>query len=183
MGARVSWQTLVTARATAIVEGTSPATGVSGRSITAGLFKATLMHGDLNDPSFPAAHFHRGYLLGLGDVEPVEPFNPRAGIAKFRTRLRVSVGYLIGRSAPRRAAGVGTALRSAEDTGADDLWALVNGLCWPAFWGTLNASPLLGLYAINFVRSAPRELVDRERVVRDTDFDLGVSLVPGGVYA
>lgn len=179
----MSWQTLVTARATAIVEGTSPATGVSGRSITAGLFKATLMHGDLNDPSFPAAHFHRGYLLTLGDVEPVEPFNARAGIAMFRTRLRISVGYLIGRSAPRRAAGVGTAQRVSEDTGADDLWTLVNGLCWPGFWGTLSASPALGLYGVTFVRSAPRVIVDRERVVRDTDLDVSVSLVPGEVYA
>jgi hypothetical protein len=182
MGARMSWSDLLTDRLTGIVEGTYPAAPEAGRTIAADRFKPTLLHGQIEDPAFPAAHYHQGYRLALGQAVPIEPFNARAGIAKVRQRFTISVGYLFGRTAPRRAAGVGTATRSAEDVGAEDLWALVNALCYPAHWGTLNASPLLGLYGVAWVSSDVRTLQDRARLVRESVFEASVSLVPGGVY-
>lgn len=178
----MSWSGLLTARLSGIVEGTYPASPETGRTITAGTFKPTLLHGQLEDPAFPAAHYHQGYRLVLGQALPLDGFNARSGIAKVRQRFTVSVGYLFGRSSARVGAGVGTATRSAEDVGADDLWALINGLCYPAHWGTLNDSPLLGLCGVRWVSSDVRTLTDRARMLRESVFDAEVSLVPGGVY-
>lgn len=178
----MSWSDLFTARVAGLIEGTYPSSPETGRTITAGTFKPTLMHGQLEDPAFPAVHFPRGYRIALGQVLPVQPFNARSGIARIRQRFTVSVGYLFGRDAPRAGAGVGTATRAAEDTGAGDLLLLINALSYPAHWGTLNASPLLGLVGLAFVSSDTRTVVERSRLVRDSVFDAELSVVPGGVY-
>ena len=67
------------------------------RAIPAGTFRAQSDNSALDDPSFPAEAFDRGYVLRFTNLaDAPSPNNPYQG-PQFRTvTLRVIVGYLYG---------------------------------------------------------------------------------------
>lgn len=70
------------------------------------------LHGELDDPEFPAAHFHRGMDLSIprAGYRAPETGTNRSQRPRFKTlRLVMRVGYLFGRDE----AAVGTTVRSS----------------------------------------------------------------------
>lgn len=181
----MSWQSLLLQRLEAIVDGTTPADGVSGRSIAANTFKRARVSGDLLAAEYPAEHFHRAYQFedkGFAPSDDARGVNARAGQCRRRVRIDLLVGYLGGHGAPGTAGAAGHGPRATETLSGADAHLLEQALTWPDFWGTLNASPPLGLFGILLLESRPEWLVRGQRLVRRTSLEIGVAYVPGAVY-
>jgi len=62
--------------------------------------KGVQAHGDITDPEFPGAHFHRGLSVGMPatDYRTGETGTNRAMSPRYKLcRLAVRIGYLFGR--------------------------------------------------------------------------------------
>lgn len=181
----MTWQSLLFARLEAIVDGTTPADGVSGRSITPGTFVKAKVYGDLLAPEYPAEHLHRAYQLvdmGFAPTDDQRGVNARAGQCRRHVRVDLIVGYVGGRGAPGTTGAAGHGPHVTEALSGADAHLLEQALTWPDFWGTLNASPALGLFSVGLVESRPEWLVRGQRLVRRTTLDVGVAYVPGATY-
>lgn len=165
------------ARVGAIVEGTHPATAVPGRSVPAGRHRSTRLHGDLRDPAFPGAHFHRGYDLAVmssGNV-PGDPPNRNAGSKRRRIIVEVAIGYMTSRDAPR-GAGVGSTLYDATLLAHSDHEQIAEALGWSAFWpGTAPA--IVGAVPDGDVQTVV--VVPQARIVVAARWALTLSYPPG----
>lgn len=76
--------------------------------------RAVQSHGDITDPEFPGAHYHRGLSVGLvaTDYRTGETSTNRAMSPRYKlVRVAVRVGYLFGRTAM----GVSATVRSSYD--------------------------------------------------------------------
>jgi len=170
------------ARLAAIVEGTYPSPSVTGRTVTAGRYHATRLHGDLEDPAFPVARFHRGYRLVLertGYADPETAQNPRAGQVRKRGTVLLSVGYLFGRRAPAPETAALTATSADAHQGADDHEELEAALIWSGNRG--GTSPTI--YAIRRVEDAvARVIVPHERLLVETRYVIEIAYQPGQVW-
>lgn len=165
-----------------LIEGTYPVTPVVGRTVPAATFKATRLHGDLESPEFPGAHYHRGFDLvvdrsgGIG----ANPPNVHAGRMIRRAILSLRIGYLYGRDAASRAAGAGTALWSPTLTGHEDHELIEQALRYPAHWGGLTPE---------IVRLAPlddattRVVIPHQRILVTRLWEIQVSYQPGRTWS
>lgn len=71
------------------------------------------MHGELDDPEFPAAHFHHGFDVTMpeSDYRAPETGTNRSANPRYKTlRLLIRVGYLFG----REESAVGATVRSSS---------------------------------------------------------------------
>lgn len=176
------WLTAPLDRMRDILEGVYPATPVTGRSLAAGTFKATRLHGPLEDPAFPGAHFHRNFELFVEDSGDVEgdPPNLHAGSIRESAIVLVRVGYAYGRDAAGTGAGAGNALYTPSLTGHDDASKIREALSYPAFWGGLSQVTLVRLRAKERARS--RILVPQQRMLVERRYELTCSYTPGTVF-
>ena len=166
------------ARLAAIIEGAYPATPITGRSVPAGRHKPTLLHGDLRDPEFPAAHFHRGYTLEViesGDIER-DPPNVRAGSQRKYALVRVDLGYLHARDAARVVAGSAGALMAPSVLGHSDHETIAQALRYSVFWS--GTSPTIE--GLTPSRSVSTEIVVRQsRIIVSATWRMVLSYAPG----
>lgn len=164
-----------------VIEGTYPPSPVTGRSIAASTFKATRTHGDLRAPSFPGAHFHRGFavvVLESGGVAG-DPPNAHGGSVRRAAVVRLDVGYLYARDAAERAAGAGNALWSPTLAAHDDAETIETALVYPAFWGGTTPT-LVRVAALDRARTV--ELIANDRIVCERRYEILVSYAPGTVH-
>lgn len=81
--------------------------------------RAVQSHGDITDPEFPGAHFHRGLSVGIvaTDYRTGETSTNRAMSPRYKLcRVMLRVGYLFGRDA----FAVSTTARSSFDDATVD---------------------------------------------------------------
>lgn len=134
MGAPSTWLEEPLARFRAIVEGTYTAGGIMLSA--PGTFKSTRLHGDLADPEFPAAHFHRGYEvlpLASGRMDP-ETAQSHCGPVRRSARVSLRIGYAFGKDHPlAHSAGV-TSLGVALELAHGDHEKLEYVLSHPRNW-------------------------------------------------
>jgi hypothetical protein len=180
----MGWLSAPLARIEAIIEGTYPTVPVTGRSLTARTFRATKLHGTLDDPAgeFPAVHFHRGYALlpvESGNIEGQRALNARAGMGHRRALLTLQVGYLFGRESALAGPGAKTAKSHASLLAHEDFDLIEQALVWPAHWGG-TAPTMYSVRLVNSVRT--RELVAHARLIAEATFEIQVGRVPGAVY-
>lgn len=169
------------ARLAALVEGTYAPAPV-GRAVTPGRFTATRLHGDIEDPSFPVAHFHRGYRLILertGYADPDTAQNPRAGQVRKRGIVLLSIGYRYGTRAPGPQTAALTATSADAHDGHDDHELIEAALIYQGNRG--GTSP--EIYVIRRVEDAvARVIVSHERLLVETRYAVEIAYQPGQVW-
>ena len=182
MGARVTWLASPLARIAAIIEGAYPDPPVAGRSVPAGTFKPSLLHGDLRDAAFPGAHYQRAYNLVVEDSgdAPDDPPNLRAGSMRATFTLRVDVGYIIGRDAPRLAAGEAGTLLDPSALGHSDHEAIRQALAWAGNWSGTTPE-IVGLLPRKGDRARTETIAPVARIIVSRRYDLLLSFAPGSV--
>ena len=175
-GVAVGWLDASVDRVRDIIEGTHPSVAVSGRSINAGRFKAARLHGGLDDPQFPGAHYHRGYELLVERSGRVvgDPPNAHAGSKRRRAVLVLRVGYLFGRDAPATGAGVGTSLWTPTITGHNDADDIEDALTYPAFWG---GSSIVGMVPTSDAETLV--VIPQQRALVVSRWEMTCSFAPG----
>lgn len=165
----------------AIVEGTYPATPVSGRSTTANRFKRSEYRGAPSDQGWTGVDFHRRYLVtvvGVRNVAGALP-NHRTGRVLKSVLLELTMGYLVQPDGRVERVGACADEEAATQLGAEDAHELEEALSWPDFWAGTSPS-------ISQIRLAgdvvPTVVVPRARVVTVSRWDMTVNYAPGQVW-
>lgn len=165
----------------AIVEGTYPATPVSGRSTTANRFKRSEYRGAVADQGWTGVDFHRRYLVtvvGVRNVPGALP-NHRTGRVLKSVLLELTMGYLVQPDGRVERVGACADEEAATQLGAEDAHELEEALSWPDFWAGTSPS-------ISQIRLAgdvvPTVVVPRARVVTVSRWDMTVNYAPGQVW-
>ena len=101
------------------------------------------MHGELDDPEFPAAHFHRGLDVSIleADYRTGETGTNRSARPRYRRlALLLRVGYLFGREEPAVGASVRSSFAEATVDAHGDMDTVEAALILPTGWsGTTPA--------------------------------------------
>jgi hypothetical protein len=173
-----TWLAGPLSRFRAIVEGTYPASPVSGRSTTANRFKRSAYRGAPSDLGWPGADFHRRYLVTVAGVRNVAGAAPnhRTGRVLKSVLLELTMGYLVQPDGRVERAGACADEEAATQLGAEDAHELEEALSWPDFWaGTTPAIAQIRL-AGDVTASV---VVPRARVAVVSRWDLTVDYMPG----
>jgi len=176
-----TWLAEPAGRIRALIEGSYPASPVSGRSVTPGMLQRATYRDDPNSPLWPGLGFHRAYLL-LTDAtrdRPGDPVNRRAGAARKEWLFTVRVGYIVQPDSREVAAGSCPDEDAATQLGHEDHHAIEEALRWPDFWG--DTSP-----ALSQVRPAgdvtTSIVIPRRRVFVSAQYSATLSYAPGTAW-
>lgn len=175
----MGWLTQPLARVIALVEGSYPASPVTGRSVTADTFTARRIQGDLASPSFPGHLFHRAFDLVVESTGAAagDPPNVHAGSMRRRAVVALRIGYLDGHDAP--AAGDEIPYYTPSQTGHDDHETIEMALRYPAFWSGTTPG-IVGLIPLG--DAATQVLVPHERFLVVRRWELTCNYAPGVVH-
>ena len=176
-----TWLAEPVARVRAIIEGSYPASPVTGRSVTAGLIARATYRDDPADLQWPGLGFHRRYLLQTDETgdRDGDPVNRRAGAAREEWVFTVRIGYTVspdGRIASTTACADEDA---ATQLGHEDHHAIREALRWPAFWGDLTPS-VAQIRPVGRVRTTI--VIPRRRVFVSAQFSATLSYAPGSTW-
>ena len=130
--------------------GTDGALGAAAqaRAITAGTFRRQSDNAALDDPSFPAEAFDRGYTLRFTAAAPDPATNNPFQTPQFsRLTLVVTVGYLYSAALPALVDAQGTetqagAVYRADRRALSDGWRIERALVFPDLRG-LDTDPVM----------------------------------------
>ena len=118
------------------------------RAITAGTFRRQADNAALDDPSFPAEAFDRGYTLRFTSAAPEPATNNPFQTPQFsRIALVITVGYLYGAALPALVDAQGSETQAASVYRADrralsDGWRIERALVFPDLRG-LDTDPVM----------------------------------------
>lgn len=176
-----TWLAEPTARVRAIIDGSYPASPVTGRSVTAGRLVRAAYRGDPADLAWPGVGFHGSYLL-ITDVtrdRPGDPVNRRAGSARKEWLFTVRIGYIVQPDGREVSTGACADEDAATQLGHEDHHAIEEALRWPDFWG--DTSP-----ALSQVRPASDVttsiVIPRRRVFVSAQYSATLSYAPGSTW-
>lgn len=179
MGTPATWLEQPMTRVRALVEGTYPTTPSTSldRYITGSTFKSTRLHGDMTDPDFPDAMFHRGYDLLVnttGFAPPDEAHNTRCVIRRA-AMVTLRVGYTYGKDHPLAHSQGVTSKSVALELGHTDMERLEWVLTYPKNW--LGTDP--NLYSILRVGDVTSVDMDpTHRLIVQADYRVEVNYQP-----
>lgn len=138
--------------------------------------KGVQAHGDISDPEFPGAHFHRGLSVGMPatDYRTGESGVNRAMSPRYKLcRMAVRIGYLYG----REEFAVGATTRGSFDEASldaqSDLDAIEAAVVQPSAWA--GASPAWVSARRSGATSFDR-IADLNRALATVFFDVEVSI-------
>lgn len=169
------------ARIRAIIEGSYPATAVTGRSVPVGMFSRSKYRGDLGDLAFPGTEFHRRYQIATRETRerPGDPPNVRAGAVRKVVVIEVSTGYLVSPDGQISSARACATVDEATELGHSDHELLSEAFRWPGFWtGTLPSIAQIRPEG-SVVTSA---VIPRARILVTSTWAITLSYAPGTVW-
>lgn len=138
--------------------------------------KAVQSHGDITDPEFPGAHFHRGLSVGLvaTDYRTGESGTNRAMNPRYKlVRVAVRVGYLFGRTAMLTGATVRSSFDDVSVDALSELDDIEARVVQPTQW--TGTSPAW----VSVRRSGPatvEKIADLNRALATMFLDVEVSI-------
>jgi hypothetical protein len=138
--------------------------------------KGVQAHGDITDPEFPGAHFHRGLSVGMPatDYRTGETGTNRAMSPRYKLcRLAVRVGYLFGRDEMAAGATVRGSFDDASLDAQSDLDAIEAAVTQTTAWA--GASPTWVSARRSGATSFER-IADLNRALATVFFDVEVSI-------
>lgn len=168
-------------RVRAIIEGTYPASPVTGRSTTAGRFVRSTYRGDPGDLGWAGTGFHRAYLLTVTATRdlPGAAANWRTGRVLKSVTFEVRVGYVVQPDGQIERAGSCASEEAATMLGHEDAHELEEALRWPDFWAGTTPS-------ISQIRPAgdvsTTLVIPRKRVFVTSRWDMTVDFAPGQTW-
>lgn len=175
----MGWLTEPLAHVKALIEGSEPATPVTGRSVPADTFTARRIQGDLASPQFPGNLFHRAFdfvVEASGGVAG-DPPNVHAGSMRRRAVVLLRIGYLDGEDAP--VATTEIPYYTPSETGHDDHETIEQALRYPAFWG--GSTPAI-VSLLPLGDATTQVIVPHERFLVVRRWELVVEYAPGVVH-
>lgn len=177
-----TWLAGPIARVRAIIEGSYPATPVTGRSVTANLIQRATYRDDPADLQWAGTGFHRRYLLltdETGDRDG-DPVNRRAGAAREEWRFTVRIGYVVSPDGRITGTNVCADEDAATQLGHEDHHAIREALRWPAFWGSTTPE-IAQIRPVGPVRTSI--VIPRRRVFVSAQFSATLAYAPGSTWA
>jgi len=177
----VSFLTEPISRVRAIIEGSYPATPVTGRSVPASTIQKATYEGDPADLQWTGIGFHRRYqlpVLSTRNVDADKP-NSRAGSQRKLVVFEVQIGYLVSPDSPIGTTSVCASVDEATALGHSDHELIAQAFQWSAFWS--GTSPeIAGLVPAGDVSTAI--IIPRKRIIVSARWSMLLHYAPGTAW-